>query len=72
MRIRPVLWALLLVGAFWYFTSEADWNISRVLDPVRSTGKLWSEPDTAHTAPALDNESNNIDIYKMEIGRAHV
>ena len=65
MRIRPVLWALLLVGAFWYFTSEADWNISRVLDPVRSTGQLWSEPDTAYTAPALDNESNNIDIYKM-------
>jgi S1-C subfamily serine protease len=66
MRIRPIVWALLLVGAFWYFTSEADWNLSRALRPVKETGQLWTAPDTAHTAPqTLDNETNNIQVYKM-------
>ncbi len=65
MRIRPIIWALLLVGAFWYLTSEADWNLSRLLRPVRHTGQLWTAPDTAYTAPVLDNEANNIEVYKM-------
>ncbi|HWQ56842.1 MAG TPA: trypsin-like peptidase domain-containing protein [Bryobacteraceae bacterium] len=65
MRIRPIVWALVLVGAFWYFTSEANWSLSRLFRPVRETGQMWSEPDTAHTAPALDNEANNIEVYKI-------
>lgn len=64
MRLRPIIWALLLVGVFWYLTSEADWSLSRLLRPVRDTGQLWTEPDTAYTAP-VDNEANNIEIYKM-------
>lgn len=64
MRLRPIIWALLLVGAFWYLTSEADWNVSRLLRPVRDTGQLWTEPDTAYTAP-INDEANNIEVYKM-------
>jgi S1-C subfamily serine protease len=65
MRIRPVLWALLLVGGFWYFTSASRWDLARLLRPVADTGALWTAPDTAHSAGVSSDEQNNIEIYKM-------
>lgn len=65
MRIRPVLWGLLLVGGFWYFTTASHWNVARLLRPVTRTGEMWTAPDTAHSAGYSTDEQNNIDIYKM-------
>ena len=65
MRLRPVLWALLLVGGFWYFTSSSRWDLAGLLRPVTRTGALWTAPDTAHSAGYSADEQNNIDIYKM-------
>src|SRR6185369_11732309 len=65
MRMRPVLWALLFVGCFWYFTSASRWDLPRLLRPVAKTGELWTAPDTAHSAGFSTDEQNNIDIYKM-------
>jgi S1-C subfamily serine protease len=65
MRLRPILLALLLVGGFWYFTSVAHFNVGRLFHPIESTGKLWTEPETARTAGYDHEEQNNIDIYKM-------
>lgn len=65
MRFRPLLWACLLVGAFWYFTSVSDWSVARWLQPLERTGRIWTSPDVAHTAGYSPEESNNIDVYKM-------
>jgi len=34
--LRPFLWAAVLAGAFLYVTSVANWDIGRVLQPVRN------------------------------------
>jgi S1-C subfamily serine protease len=50
---------MVLVAAFVYVTSVTHWDFA----PVRSMGRLWSEPAAA--APAFSpEEQNNIDIYK--------
>jgi S1-C subfamily serine protease len=64
MRPRALLMTLLLVGAFWLITSRGDWSVERVLRPISSGGKLWSDPVTAHGAGFGADEQNNIDIYK--------
>ena len=61
MRLRPLLWALLLVGGFYYATSVAHWNVGRLL---QRTSSNWSEPRTASTAGFSTDELNNIDVYK--------
>src|SRR5581483_8903366 len=65
MRMRPFLWAALLVAAFLYLTSVANWNIRQVFRPLRETGRLWTEPETARTAGFSNDETNNIEIYKV-------
>ncbi|MFB3829185.1 MAG: S1C family serine protease [Bryobacteraceae bacterium] len=65
MRARPLILSLLLVGGFWYITSVANWKIRDLVAPVRETGRLWTEPDSAHSAGLGPDEQNNIDIYKM-------
>ncbi|MGO4883843.1 MAG: S1C family serine protease [Bryobacteraceae bacterium] len=65
MRMRTLVWAALLVGGFWYFTSVAHWNAERLWQPIRQAERLWAAPDTAHTAGFGADESNNIEIYKM-------
>jgi S1-C subfamily serine protease len=65
MKIRPLLWALLLVGGFWYFTSVSDWSLARWLRPVERAGRIWTSPDVAQTAGFSAEENNNIEIYKM-------
>jgi S1-C subfamily serine protease len=65
MRMRPFIWAAVLVGGFWYLTSVARWNPGRLLQPIRQTGRLWTAPDTAHSAGLTADENNNIDVYKL-------
>jgi len=65
MRLRTFIWAALLVGGFWYLTSVAHWDAGRLLEPIGRTGRLWTAPDTAHTAGFTSDENNNIEIYKM-------
>jgi len=62
--LRPFLWAIVLVAAFLYITSVAHWDVGRVLQPVRSVGRLWSEPASAETAGFSADEQNNIGVYK--------
>ncbi len=61
MRLRPLLWALILVGGFYYVTSLSHWNIGQF---VRKTASAWSSPSTATTAGFSNDEANNVDIYK--------
>jgi len=62
--LRPFLWAMVLVAGFLYLTSAAHWDVGRLLQPVRSVGRLWSEPTAAETAGFSADEQNNIEIYK--------
>jgi S1-C subfamily serine protease len=63
MRLRSLLIAALIVGAFVYVTSVAHWS---PLGMFRSgdSAHLWSGPDVAHSAGLDPEETNNIDIYK--------
>jgi S1-C subfamily serine protease len=65
MRLRPFVWAALLVGGFWYVTSAAHWSMSQIWSPLRQAGRLWTAPGTASTAGFSTDENNNIEIYKM-------
>src|SRR6266850_1826391 len=65
MRIRPILWALALVGGFVYLTSKADWSVRQIFQPLQRTGRLWSAPEVARTATFGADEQNNIDIYRV-------
>ncbi len=62
--LRPFFWAIVLVAGFLYVTSAAHWDLGRVLQPVRSVGRLWSEPTAAETAGFSADEQNNIGVYK--------
>jgi S1-C subfamily serine protease len=61
MKLRPLLWALVLVAGFYYVTSMAHWNVGQI---VRRTTASWYTPGAAATAGFSTDESNNIDIYK--------
>jgi S1-C subfamily serine protease len=61
MKLRPLLWALVLVAGFYYVTSSAHWNVGQL---VRRTTAGWYTPRTAATAGFSTDEINNIDIYK--------
>jgi S1-C subfamily serine protease len=61
MRTRPLLWALILVGGFYYATSVAHWNVAPFL---RRTTNNWTAPGIASTAGFSTDEISNIDIYK--------
>ncbi len=65
MRMRPFLWAAVLVGGFWYLTSVANWNPGRMLQPIRQAERLWTAPNSAHSAGFTSDENNNIEIYKL-------
>ncbi len=65
MRMRPFIWAAVLVGGFWYFTSAARWNPGRLLQPIRQAERLWTAPDAVHSAGFTTDENNNIEIYKL-------
>jgi len=56
--------AALIVATFVYLTSVADWRPLRLFQTVTDNGRLWSEPDRAHTAGLSTDELNNVEIYK--------
>jgi S1-C subfamily serine protease len=64
MRPRALILTLLLVAGFWLVTSHGTWNVQRMLQPISTSGKLWSDPVTAHGSGYTSDEQNNIDIYK--------
>src|SRR5258707_5612089 len=64
MRLRSLLLAFVLVGGFVLVTSRSHWNFGGLMGPVRDASKIWTGPDTAHTAGLSTDEVNNIDIYK--------
>jgi len=66
MRVlRPFVWAAILVAGFLYVTSVAHWDVGRLLQPVRTAGRAWSEPASAAGAAVYTaDEQNNIDIYR--------
>src|SRR5580704_4836623 len=64
MRLRVFVITALLVSGFLLVTNKTDWGRRRILDPVGSSGPLWSGPSTARGAGLTSDELNNIDIYK--------
>lgn len=64
MRPRALIMTLLLVGGFWLITTHGNWSMEGLLRPISASGKLWSDPVTAHGAGFGADEQNNIDIYK--------
>src|SRR5215467_12886023 len=65
MRLRSLLWAVAITAAFVYLTSRGgESSLRRIVQPIRHTGQLWSQPAVAHTATFGADEQNNIDIYK--------
>ena len=48
MRVlRTFFWAAVLAGGFIYITGGTRWDVGQALRPVRTAGRLWSEPATA-------------------------
>ncbi|MEO8597592.1 MAG: trypsin-like peptidase domain-containing protein [Candidatus Solibacter sp.] len=65
MRVlRTFVWAAVLAAGFIYLTGGTRWDVGRIWNPVRTAGRLWSEPATAQSAGYSTDEQNNIDIYK--------
>jgi S1-C subfamily serine protease len=64
MRLRVFFITALLVCGFLLVTTKTDWGQRRILNPVASTGPLWSGPTLAHATSLSSDETNNIDIYK--------
>jgi S1-C subfamily serine protease len=56
---------LLLVAGFWFVTERANVNLKQLIQPLSSSGRLWSDPVTAHGSGFGADEQNNIDIYKV-------
>jgi S1-C subfamily serine protease len=69
MRPRALVLTLLFVAGFWFVTERGDvnlkrWDVRRLIQPISSSGRLWSDPITAHGSGFGADEQNNIDIYK--------
>src|SRR6516165_3363580 len=65
MRPRTLVLTLLLVTGFWLVTPRGRWQVRELLQPISSSGRLWSDPVTAHGSGFSTDEQNNIDIYKV-------
>ena len=50
MRPRALIMTLLLVGGFWLITTRGNWSVEKIYVPISASGKLWSDPVTAHGA----------------------
>jgi S1-C subfamily serine protease len=62
--LRPFMWAVVMAAGFLYLTSIAHWDVGKVLRPMRTAGRIWSEPASAAAPTFAADEQNNIDIYK--------
>lgn len=65
MRVRPILFAVVLAGGFYYLTSQSNFSLKNLSSPIRETGRAWSSPEVAETASFGADEQNNIDIYRQ-------
>jgi len=65
MRPRTLVLTLLLVAGFWLVTERGNWNLRQLIQPISQSGRLWSDPVTAHGSGFGADEQNNIDIYKI-------
>src|SRR5579863_658570 len=65
MRPRTLVLTLLLVAGFWLVTERGNWNLRQFIQPLSQSGRLWSDPVTAHGSGFGADEQNNIDIYKI-------
>jgi S1-C subfamily serine protease len=64
MRPRTLVLTLLLVAGFWLVTERGNVNLKQLVQPLSQSGRLWSDPVTAHGSGFGADEQNNIDIYK--------
>jgi S1-C subfamily serine protease len=64
MRPRTLVLTLLLVAGFWLVTERGNVNLKKLVQPLSQSGRLWSDPVTAHGSGFGADEQNNIDIYK--------
>jgi S1-C subfamily serine protease len=64
MRPRALILTLFIVAGFWLVTGHGNWKLRELIQPLSATGRLWSEPVTAHGSGFGADEQNNIDIYK--------
>jgi S1-C subfamily serine protease len=58
------MWAVVMAAGFLYLTSIAHWDVGKVLRPMQTAGRVWSEPASAAGPAFAPDEQNNIDIYK--------
>jgi S1-C subfamily serine protease len=63
MKLRPLLLAAALVGAFIYLTSLTRYSPFRYIRSLALSGPLWSGPGVAHSAGLSSDEVNNIEVY---------
>ncbi len=65
--LRPVIFAIILAGAFFYFTTYRTGRIVRVISNLTSRPTKVEITEAAGT-PSLDpEEQNNIDVYRKNI-----
>jgi S1-C subfamily serine protease len=60
MKLRTLIVAALLVGAFVVYSNQSGWRSSE----SSSSEPSWTAPSVAHSAGLSPDEQNNIDIYK--------
>ncbi|MEO5926002.1 MAG: trypsin-like peptidase domain-containing protein [Bryobacteraceae bacterium] len=60
MKLRTLVIAALLVGAFVVYSNRSGWQP----DADTPTAVSWTAPTVAHSAGLSADEQNNIDIYK--------
>jgi S1-C subfamily serine protease len=65
MKPGTLVLTFLLVAGFWLVTERGNWNLKQLIQPISQSGRLWSDPVTAHGSGFGADEQNNIDIYKV-------
>ncbi len=64
MRLRTLLWAVLLLFGFVWLTSRTSWSLRSLSAPFFRAGLKWTEPVAVKGAGHTAEEQNNIDIYR--------
>jgi S1-C subfamily serine protease len=65
MKLRTLLVAAALIGAFVLVTNRAGWRPAVLSRAGGGSAPLWSGPSTVRSAGLSPDEVNNIEIYKM-------
>jgi len=65
MKTRTLLLAALLAGGFLFFTSQKNWGLRRLFQPLQTNAApMWSGAEAPRAVLSSD-EKNNIEIYQM-------